>query len=255
MANRVSPLAVHSTGVDGAALLTVRGVLDGSTYLTVRDAVIKAALDEPDAVLVDVDALAVPAASAWVVFTSARWHVSHWPDVPIMLICSRPAKAATIADNGVTRYVPVHSSAETALRSLAQTGPALRRRVKATLPASTFALHRSRALVAEWLTGWAQDELVPIAKIVVDVLVENVLAHTDSQPVVFAESDGETVTIAVQDHAAAPAVRREPPAGTKQCISGLGVVAALSRAWGSTPTGSGKTVWAVIGPDGEPAGG
>ncbi|OBJ71977.1 sulfate transporter [Mycobacterium sp. 1274756.6] len=255
MRDRVSPMQVDRGTVEGACLLTVRGLLDGTTYLTVRDAVIKAALDEPVAVLVDVDALAVPAPSAWVVFTSARWHVSHWPDVPIMLICRRPAVAATIAANGVVRYVPVHPSADTALRSLVDLRPALRRRTKATLPASTVALHRSRALVAEWLTGWAQEDLVPAAKIVVDVLVENVLAHTDSRPVVVAESDGETVTIAVQDHAVAPAVRREPPAGTKQCISGLGVVAALSRAWGSTPTGSGKTVWAVIGPDGDSADG
>ena len=29
--------------------------------------------------------------------------------------------------------------------------------------------------------------------------------------------------------------------------SGLAIVSALSRAWGSTPTSSGKTVWAVIG--------
>ena len=32
-------------------------------------------------------------------------------------------------------------------------------------------------------------------------------------------------------------------------VSGLAIVDALSRAWGSTPTSSGKTVWAVIGPE------
>ena len=32
-------------------------------------------------------------------------------------------------------------------------------------------------------------------------------------------------------------------------VSGLAIVSALSRAWGSTPTSSGKTVWAVIGPE------
>ncbi|CNJ97610.1 stas domain-containing protein [Mycobacterium tuberculosis] len=32
-------------------------------------------------------------------------------------------------------------------------------------------------------------------------------------------------------------------------MSGLAIVDALSREWGSTPTSSGKTVWAVIGPE------
>ncbi len=32
-------------------------------------------------------------------------------------------------------------------------------------------------------------------------------------------------------------------------VSGLAIVDALSRAWGSTPTASGKTVWAIIGPE------
>jgi hypothetical protein len=60
-------------------LLTIAGILDRLTYHRVRDNVIKAALDEPTAVIVDVNALQVPALSAWAVFTSARWHVSVWP--------------------------------------------------------------------------------------------------------------------------------------------------------------------------------
>jgi hypothetical protein len=31
--------------------------------------------------------------------------------------------------------------------------------------------------------------------------------------------------------------------------SGLHIVGALCRAWGNAPTSSGKTVWAVIGPE------
>ncbi|ORX05536.1 STAS domain-containing protein [Mycolicibacillus trivialis] len=240
---------MRSDALQGACLLTVRGVLDSSTYLTLRDSVIKAALEQPTAVLVDVGALAVPASSAWAVFTSARWHVSYWPDVPILLICAHPAIAATIAGNGVTRYVPVYPHAEAALRSLGDGDTPLRRRARAGLPAAPPALSRSRAMVAEWLAGWGYAELIPVAKIVVDVFIENVLAHTDSAPVLRVEAKAETVTIAVQDEATAPAVRREPPLGTTRAISGLGVVAALSRAWGSTPTVSGKTVWAVIGPE------
>jgi hypothetical protein len=65
-------------------MLTVDGVLDRRRYLQLRNRIIEAALGEPRAVLVDVNALRVPASSLWKVFTSARWHVSIWPDVLII---------------------------------------------------------------------------------------------------------------------------------------------------------------------------
>ena len=54
--------------------------------------------------------------------------------------------------------------------------------------------------------------------------------------------------IAVSDESTAPAQRLPSPAQGID-VSGLAIVDALSRAWGSTPTPSGKTVWAVIGPE------
>lgn len=231
-----------------ACLLRAVGTLDSSTYLQMRDSVIKAALDEPQAVLVDVSELAVPVPSAWTVFTSARWHVNTWPDIPILLICAPPAAAARISHTGVTRYVPVHPDVDSALASLV-IGKPLRRRVRLQLPPSTSSLRGSRDFVTEWLTNWSLGELIPTAKVIVDVLVENVLHHTGSPPVVRLESAGSAVTIAVEDTDDAPAVRREAPTGGAGYTSGLAVVGALSRAWGSSPTPGGKTVWAVVGPE------
>ncbi len=57
-------------------ILTIRGALDSATYLAVRDAVITAAIDEPRAVIVDIDRLHASSVSARTVFKSARWHVS-----------------------------------------------------------------------------------------------------------------------------------------------------------------------------------
>lgn len=226
-----------------------RGVLDSTSYLKLRDAVIKAALDEPRAVLVDVDALNVPASSAWSVFTSARWHVSTWPDVPIVLICSQPRRRAAIAHTGVTRYVPVHASVEAALNALAAQALIARRRVRVELPATLASLRTARDLVAEHLTAWSQDDLISVATVIVNVFVENVLQHTDSAPVVVLESVGETVSISVRDHSGTPAARHEDPVRGIERVSGLAIVAAVSRAWGSTPTPSGKAVWAVVGPE------
>ena len=85
-----------------------------------------------------------------------------------------------------TRYVPVHATVAGALAEPGHTPG--RRRARVNLPAEPASLKRSRDLVAEQLTAWSQDELVPVAKVIVTALVENVLAHTDSAPSVRVET-------------------------------------------------------------------
>jgi len=249
VASPISQLTVAADALETASLLTVGGVLDGTTYLKLRDIVIKAALDEPDAVVVDVTTLDVPGPSAWSVFTSARWHVSTWPDVPIILVCEHSRGRAAIARNGVTRYVPVYPTLAAALAAVIGDSRAGRRRARAELPASLASLRRARMLVAEWLTAWSQEELISVATVIANIFVENVLEHTDSSPVLVLEADGGNVSISVQDNSSASAMRHENSVRGGGRVSGLAIVAAVSRAWGSTPTPSGKTVWAVIGPE------
>jgi hypothetical protein len=248
MARAPSPLVVSTGTLHAMPVLTVGGVLDGTTYLTLRDRIIKEALDEPAAVFVDVTTLEVPAASAWSVFTSARWHVSTWPDVPIALVCAHAAGRTAITRSGVTRYVPVYPSLEAAWHGV-HVGRRGRRRAHARLPATMASLHESRRLVREVLATWSQPALIPTAMVIVNALVENVLQHTQSAPGLRLETDGATVTVAVEDGSSAAAQQRERLNGAADSVSGLAIVAALSRAWGCTPTPSGKTVWAVIGPE------
>jgi hypothetical protein len=119
---------------------------------------------------------------------------------------------------------------------------------QAKLPANLTSLRESRQLVREWLTTWGKPGLIPVALVVVNVFIENALEHTGSDPVMRIECEGQTATIAVSDASSAPALRlSSPPKGID--VSGLAIVEALSRSWGSTPTSSGKTVWAVIGPE------
>ncbi len=248
MGRPVSSLVVSADTTDAVCLLTVDGVLDSSTYLSLRDAVIKAALDEPRAVLVDVNGLDVPASSAWSVFTSARWHVSTWPDVPIMLVCDNPTCRRAIARSSVTRYVPVHATIDAALAAVTD-GRRTRLRARTELPASLASLRKARELVTEFLGHWSQDELIPVATVVVNVFIENVLQHTAGEPVLILESKDDSVTVSVQDDSSTPAARHEDPYRGGERVSGLAIVASVSRAWGSTPTPSGKTVWAVVGPE------
>jgi hypothetical protein len=250
VASARNPIAVSSRAWGNSQVLHVGGVLDGSTYRELRDAVIKTALDEPRAVIIDVTDLEVSAESAWCVFTSARWHVSVWPDVPLILVCGHAGGRGAIRRNGITRYIPLYSTVESAHAAVRTDDlEPQRRRAQAQLPAVHSSLRRARQLAAEWLTNWSRREFIPVAAIVVDVLVENVLEHTLSAPRLIVESRGDAVTVAVADDSRIPAARHEDPHRGGDTVSGLAVVAALARAWGSTPTSTGKTVWAVIGPE------
>ena len=237
---------IDAETVGTTTVLSPHGVLDSSTYRSLRDRIIKAALDEPKIVVVDISALSIPAESALAVFTSARWHVNVWPEVPIVLVCGHQEGRSAVARSGVTSYVPVFDTVHAAVGHLGDT-PRLRRRARAELPATVPSLQRARELVMGWLTAWCHPEMIPAAKVVVTTLVENVLQHTDSRPELRLEYDGVTVTVAVNDDSRTPASVREDVTGAGP--SGLKIIAAICRAWGNAPTPTGKTVWAVIGPE------
>ncbi|MEN4473146.1 STAS domain-containing protein [Mycolicibacterium cosmeticum] len=233
----------------GDCTLTCAGTLDGSTYRSLRDIVIKAALEEPPIVIVDVNALRAPAESAWSVFTSARWHVSTWPDVPIALVCSDVATRDALRRNGITRYVPVYRTVPDARTACDAGEHRPRKRARAELPAILGSAARARRLVETWLTGWSRGAMIPLAATIASELVENALLHTDSTPSLILECNGDQITVAVEDASLVPAQRREHPGSGASPVSGLAVVSALSSTWGCIPTASGKTVWAVMGPE------
>lgn len=241
-------LAVNANATGDIAVLDAHGALDGETYLPLRDMVIGAALEEPRAVVVDITDLDVPADSALLAFTSARRHVDRWPGVPIVLVCEHTSGREAIARSGVDRYVPVHPTVESAVDALQHTCPrSERHRARADLPADNSSLPRLRTLVAEWLTAWSKTELVPVAKVVATAFAENVLAHTDSAPRLRLEAENDTVTVVVEDSSHRVPGLREGAA--MSAPTGLRTVSILCRMWGAAPTPSGKTVWAVIGPE------
>lgn len=244
----MSPVAVGMRTDDSVAVLTVDGELDAANATTVRERILKAALDDAAAVIVNVSGLKVHTESAWSSFMGAYWQIGSAPHIPIVLVCTNRATREAIANSGVTHFMPVYPSEKAAMKALGQNSRRPVRRADVQLPADLTSLRESRRMVREWLTTWSQSKLIPVALVVVNVFVENVLEHTASVPVVRIEAQGTTATIAVSDASDAPAVRLpSPPKGID--VSGLAIVDALSRAWGSTPTASGKTVWAVIGPE------
>ena len=239
-------LLVREATVEGHYLLTMAGLLDSSTYRTVRDRVIKAAIDQPDSVIIDITELTAPASSAWSVFTSARWHLTTWPEVPVALVCGHERGRHVLARNGITRYVAVYDSVAAAVKAIPRTPHPGRRRVLQQLSAEHASIKAARGFVTEWLTTWSQGEFVAAAGVVVTELVDNALRHADGAPALRLESDGETVTVAVQDSSSAMPARQEHSTG-EMAPTGLAMVAAVSRVWGMTPLPDDKIVWAVIG--------
>ena len=243
-----SSLAVATRMDQSVAVLKVEGVLDISSSAALRDIITKATLDQPSAVIVNVSQLQVPAESAWSTFIGVRWQVHTRPDIPIVLVCADRVAREAINRSEVARFMPVYATEMGAINALDRLTRRAVRHADAELPANLTSLRESRRLVREWLTAWSQSALIPVALVVVNVFVENVLEHTGSVPLMRIETDGATATIAVSDDSTTPALRLPSPDKGID-VSGLAIVDALSRAWGSTPTSSGKTVWAVIGPE------
>lgn len=232
----------------GHLVLTIAGTLDSTTYHQIRDNVIKAALDEPPAVIVDVTDLHAPAVSAWAAFTSARWHVSAWPDVPVVLVCHHAEGRAAIRRSGITRYVPVHADESAAARSVDEPH-ALRRRVRAVIHPGPGCLGYARTLLTQWLAVWDRSDMALTAGTVATILIENTLEHTAGTPTLILEAVEDRATVAVSDESTKPAARQEDSVAGAHTVSGLAIVSALSRCWGNSPTAGGKTVWAVLGPE------
>jgi len=248
VAESPSSLAVATRTDQSVVVLTVEGVLDTSNSGALRDVIMKATLDEPSAVMVNVTALQVAAESAWSTLIGARWQLRTKPNVPIVLVCADRATRDAITRREVAHFMPVYSTEKAAMKALDRLTRRAVRHADAELPANLTSLRESRRLVREWLTAWSQSPLIPVALVVVNVFVENVLEHTGSVPLMRVETDGATATIAVSDSSSTPALRLPAPE-TGIDVSGLAIVEALSRAWGSAPTSSGKTVWALIGPE------
>jgi hypothetical protein len=247
VAGHRSELRIRTTDTADARVLTLDGVLDGATYIPLRDVIVKAALDEPLAVIIDVTALTVREEPAWAVFTSARWEIAEWPDVPIGLVCAHDQGQNALRRNGITRYVPAYPTPQSAITELLDDGlRRYRRRVRASLPPMSGSIHQSRELTAQWLTAWSRSDFIHTMSIVATELVETALADTDRPLCLRLETDGSTVAVAVQHVSMTKPLRLE---SAGQTVSGLDLVDANCRVWGSYTSSAGITVWAVVGPE------
>lgn len=244
-------ICVQSLEHETSIVLRLSGHLDSSTYLSTRNAIVKAATEDPSAVFVDVRWLHVTSGSAWSVLTSAAWMVRQWPDVPVVVIADEQRRQDLVR-NGITRYLPVYGDLESATaalrRDVAETVVSHRARISVPRDsASPDAI--ARDFVASTFADWEHHECAALARVVVTILVSNVVAHTRSDPDIRVEiRSGDHFVVAVSDLNSDLPVKREDRRGKVSVISGLVLLNSLAPVWGCTPTGRGKTVWVVAGP-------
>jgi anti-anti-sigma regulatory factor len=240
-------LRTHAQTLQGYAVMRLSGVLHAATYRQARDAVIKAALDETTAVIIDVNDLSVRDECSWSVFTSARWHVNQWPDVTIALACRDHTVRRLLTRLSITRYVPVFATVSAAASAIGSGQCRYDHRARAHVASERSSTQGARVFVRDNLAQWSMTHKIPVAITVANIFIENALTHTGDGCELRLESTDDDVVVAVADTSTTPAVRRERTPGSLP--AGLDVVAALCGQWGNIPTTTGKTVWAKIGPD------
>ncbi|MFJ8938780.1 SpoIIE family protein phosphatase [Streptomyces sp. NPDC102365] len=104
---------------------------------------------------------------------------------------------------------------------------------------------RARAAVREQLHEWGLDSVADTAELLVSELVTNAVRHSHSRPVDLRLVRGDTLLceVADDDHTLPTLLS----AGRLDEFGrGLRVVSTLAREWGTSRTGSGKTVWCEL---------
>ncbi|MEU0463937.1 ATP-binding protein [Amycolatopsis sp. NPDC006131] len=235
---------IRQRDVAGCTVVDIAGRLNAQTYGELRDNLIKLTLDQPRALIVQVDELDVVSEPALTVFSSVRMRTDAWPAVPVLLVVHDPQRHRMIAGSAIRRFVPVHSSLDAAVDAVAEPPPRRRRRaVFLPLPSSS---HGARAFVQETCREWNVKHRLEDALGVTTELVENAITHAGTALEVRLELHAGYLTVAVRDEDPHPAVLRQRPSGRLQGY-GLQVISALSRAWGCSPAqDGGKIVWAVL---------
>ncbi|MFC6092632.1 ATP-binding protein [Saccharothrix lopnurensis] len=219
------------------------GVLDLANYASLRNTLLKCAVEQPRGVVVDLGDLEVRDECLLSVFAAVWLRTCDWPSVPLLL-----AGAAEQLPRGTAlrRYVAVHATVEDALAHVG--GPAPCRRAHRVLPPAPGSPRVARAFVRELCADWSVPAaVVHTAVQVASELVTNTVCHTVSEARLKLELRRGVLTVAVGDDDPTTVVLPDP-GGSPQRGTGLLVIAQLARTWGCVPDPANgrKVVWAVL---------
>lgn len=242
MAGDLGALCISMQTLGDVTLVLPVGVLDMSTYGRLRDHLFKTAADHPSMVLVDIDQLRVPASSSFSVFSSVANQAAEWPGVPIALLVRDSRRFAELRASPLARFVSLYPTLNAALD--AEGVPPPRQSVIMELSRHPYVAHDARQFVQDACHRWGVGDN-GAAVLVAGELVENAVRHTEGSVRLRVELRWGRLAVAVSDESPRPAAICERTAGEMPAL-GLALVARVATAWGCTPTGDGKIVWAVL---------
>jgi anti-sigma regulatory factor (Ser/Thr protein kinase) len=232
---------------DDRPVVAASGLLDLAAAGRLRIALLKAAAEQPEAVVCDLtdvraEQLALP------VFLTVADEVGAWPSCPVALVVSDPALRGALELLGVERRMVV-------VRFRADARPALQARppvARATLRLSPVpaAPAQARSFLRSCLRTWNVDGGSEIdgqgAALVLDELVTNAVRHAATPVDVLVGLRGKALRVAVADRSATE-LRPRPATDDEESGRGLLLVQALAQRWGVLPRrAGGKVVWALL---------
>lgn len=238
-------VALHvETAPEGeATIVRPVGDLALETYPLLRDTLLRCAIAEPAAIVVDVDAMSAES-PALAVFITVWIRLNDWPGVPLLLVATREPLRTALDNSAVPRFVPTYRTLAAALDDL-RAMPLRQRRQVSLAGGPTNAWH-ARRLVAHTCVEWEIAAVATDAVLVASELAENAYRHAGSAGWIRLGLRRRLLTVAVAD--TDPRLPRQRPADDRVGGGqGLVIVDELSRAWGyeARPDG-GKVVWATL---------
>lgn len=242
--NIAERLEVRRSERAGCLVATLTGELDTRSYGGLRDLLVKLALEEPMALIVDVDALEVHHHGALTVFPATQVMVHDWPGVPVLLAAGDAGRRTALGEGAVLRSVPVFSGVGPAVASVGTM--ASQRRAATEFPPLPSSAAIARRFAREICRYWRVPVPVQEVLCVVSELVENAVQHAATRFQLRLRMRDGMLGVAVRDGSPRPAVLRQGPSGLPAGF-GLRIVAELARDWGCLPDSeNGKVVWAML---------
>ncbi|MCU1375221.1 MAG: protein phosphatase [Actinomycetia bacterium] len=131
---------------------------------------------------------------------------------------------------------------DVAVLVLTWAGPPTTDRCTVVLPPVVASARRARALLAEELARWGEEELVETGTLCVSEIVTNAVVHAGTPVRVDIVLQPDRVRVEVADGGAAPPERVDA-ADEDVHGRGIAIVELLSAGWGVEPLDDGKCVW------------